>query len=102
MANKWDERKKVKENEYFVKKERELLARLKAKQENEAKAALLKTSHMRCPKCGEPLKERSFQKIQIDQCTGCHGIWLDAGEIEQMSGKEGSSWLSRFWQKHGD
>ena len=101
MANKWDERKKAKEDEYFVQRERELLAKLKAKQESETKTSLQKTCHMRCPKCGEPLKERSFQKIQIDQCTGCHGVWLDAGEIEQVTAKEDSSWLSRFWQKNG-
>ena len=39
MANKWDERKKAQEDEYFVKKEREQLAKLKAKQEAEAKEA---------------------------------------------------------------
>ena len=70
MANKWDERKKAKEDEYFVKKERELLAKIKLKQEAEAKEAAVKASSMRCPKCGASLKERSFQKIQIDQCTG--------------------------------
>ena len=101
MANKWDERKKAQEDEYFVKKERELLAKLRAKQESEAKAANDKTPSMRCPKCGEPLKARSFQKIEIDQCTGCNGIWLDAGEMEQVAGKESDSWLGRFWQKNG-
>ena len=101
MANKWDERKKAQEDEYFVKKERELLAKLKAKQESETNAAAEKTAHMRCPKCGEPLKSRSFQKIEIDQCTGCNGIWLDAGEMEQVAGKENDSWLGKFWQKNG-
>jgi uncharacterized protein len=101
MANKWDERKKAQEDEYFVKKERELLAKLKAKQDTETKAAAENVAHMRCPKCGEPLKARSFQKIEIDQCTGCNGIWLDAGEIEQVAGKENDSWLGRFWQKNG-
>jgi hypothetical protein len=100
VANKWDERKKAQEDEYFVKQERELLAKLKAKQETEAKTSLQKTCHMRCPKCGEPLKERSFQKVQIDQCTGCSGIWLDAGELETVAGKEESSWLGKFWQKN--
>jgi len=100
VANKWDERKKAQEEEYFVKKERELLAKLKAKQEGETKAAAQKACYMKCPKCGEPLKERSFQKITIDQCTGCNGIWLDAGEIDQVSGREVSSWLGKFWQKN--
>ena len=101
MANKWDERKKAQEEEYFVKKERELLAKMKAKHEAEAKEAAMKASHMRCPKCGESLKERSFQKILIDQCPGCNGIWLDAGEMEEVAEKEGGSWLGKFWQKNG-
>lgn len=99
MANKWDERKKVQEEEYFVKKEKELIEKLRAKQEREAKRSIKETCHMRCPKCGERLKERSFQKILIDQCTGCGGIWLDAGELEQVAGREKGTWLEKFWQK---
>ena len=99
MANKWDERKKAQEDEYFVKKEKELIEKLKAKQEGEKKAQLREASRMRCPKCGEPLKERSFQKILIDQCTGCGGIWLDAGELEEVAGREEGGWLGKLWQK---
>lgn len=102
MADKWDERKKAKEDEYFVKKERELVAKLKAKHDAEAKESAKKSSYMKCPKCGESLKERSFQKILIDQCPACNGVWLDAGEIEHVVEKdENSSWLGRFWQKNG-
>lgn len=101
MANKWDERKKVKEDEYFVKKDQELLAKFKLKQEQEAKATIQKVSYMRCPKCGQPLKGRSFQKIHVDQCAGCNGIWLDAGELEAAAGKESDSWLGKFWNKNG-
>jgi len=101
VANKWDERKKAQEDEYFVKKESELLAKMKAKQETEAKEAAKQASFMRCPKCGEPLKERSFQKVLIDQCTGCNGIWLDAGELEQVAEKDEGSRLGKFWQKNG-
>jgi hypothetical protein len=101
MANKWDERKKAQEDEYFLRKEREQLAKLRAKQEGESKAAAKPASYMKCPKCGEPLKERSFQKITIDQCTVCNGIWLDAGELEQVAERESGGWLGRFWQKNG-
>ncbi|MGZ8435153.1 MAG: zf-TFIIB domain-containing protein [Candidatus Binatia bacterium] len=101
MANKWDERKKAQEDEYFVKKEQEQLAKLKAKQEAEAKDVAKKAASMRCPKCGDTLKVRSFQKVEIDQCNGCGGIWLDAGELEQVAEKEEGSWLGRFWQKNG-
>jgi len=46
MTNKWDERKKAKEDEYFVKRERELLAKMKLKQEAEAKEAAGQASVM--------------------------------------------------------
>ena len=101
MANKWDERKKALEDEYFVKKEKDLIQKFKSKQADEAKETLKAACHMRCPKCGEPLKERSFQKVTLDQCTGCHGVWLDAGELEQVAGKEGASWLGKLWQRVG-
>ena len=99
MANKWDERKKVQEDEYFVKKEKELIEKLKARQEKEAKQSVKEMYHMRCPKCGEPLKERRFQKILIDHCTGCGGIWLDPGELEEVAGREEGSWLGKLWQR---
>ncbi len=100
MANKWDERKKALEEEYFVKKEREQLAKLKAKQAAEVKEEVKSGWFMKCPKCGAPLKARNFQKIEIDQCSGCNGIWLDAGELEQVADKESGSWLGKFWQKN--
>ncbi len=99
MANKWDERKKAQEDEYFVKKERELIKKLKARQEKEAKQSVKEICHMRCPKCGEPLKERRFRKILIDQCTACGGIWLDSGELEEVAGREEGSWLGKLWQR---
>ena len=99
MANKWDERKKAQEDEYFVKKEKELLDKLKAKQEQEAKEAVKNACHMRCPKCGEPLKEQTFRKIVIDECAACRGIWLDAGELEQVAEMEDQGWLRSLWQK---
>ncbi|MBI3059306.1 MAG: zf-TFIIB domain-containing protein [Deltaproteobacteria bacterium] len=99
MANKWDERKKAQEDEYFVKKEKELIEKLKARQEKEAKQSVKEMCHMRCPKCGEPLKERRFQKILIDQCTACGGIWLDPGELEEVAGREEGSWLGKLWQR---
>lgn len=101
MTNKWEERKKAVEDEYFVKKEKELLEKLRAKQAAELKSSIKETCRMRCPKCGELLKERSFQKILIDQCTGCGGIWLDPGELEQVAEREEKSWLGKLWQRVG-
>ncbi len=40
---------------------------------------------MRCPKCGMELIEISYKKLKIDKCSSCEGIWLDAGEFEQVT-----------------
>lgn len=99
MANKWDERKKALEDEYFVKKDKELIEKVRSKEKEAAARTVKEMCRMRCPKCGEPLKERSFQKVLVDQCTGCGGMWLDAGELEEVAGRETESWLGKLWQK---
>ena len=41
-----------------------------------------------CPRCaGVKLKKRFFSPrrlVEIDECPGCGGIWLDAGELEKI------------------
>ena len=37
-----------------------------------------------CPKCGYDLITGDWHGIQIDQCTHCHGLWLDADEAEAL------------------
>jgi uncharacterized protein len=77
-----------KEDEYFYRKDQELIARLRAKAE--AKRAETHEEHqkkeywMRCPKCGSPLEEHRYGSVAIDQCSSrtCGGIYLDRGELE--------------------
>lgn len=39
---------------------------------------------MLCPVCKESMIVLELNEIEIDFCTGCKGIWLDAGELELM------------------
>ena len=43
-----------------------------------------------CPKCQSVMKTVDKNGIHIDQCEGCHGIFLDPGEREQIVGAESS------------
>jgi Zn-finger nucleic acid-binding protein len=56
---------------------------------SEEKTRLKELHHMHCPKCGQPLYKIEYKGVTIDRCPGCQGVWLDAGELEVLSQKEG-------------
>ena len=39
---------------------------------------------MKCPKCGYDLVTGEWHGVQIDQCTHCHGLWLDAAQAKRI------------------
>ena len=83
------------EEEYFTKLERERLERKRQEMQKLNQDTERKSHHMRCPKCGGHLKTEDFHKIQIDRCPDCHGVWLDAGEIEAVVDLETRGFMGR-------
>jgi Transcription factor zinc-finger len=81
------------EDIYFAQKDRELIARLREKDQQELEQAILELCSMRCPKCGRKLEETVYQNVRIDRCTGCSGVWLDPGELEILAPEEHKGWL---------
>lgn len=47
--------------------------------------------HMQCPKCHAPMHTYNRNGVQIEQCGGCRGIFLDYGELEALTRLE-SQW----------
>lgn len=93
MSEIFDERRKALEEEYFRRKEQEALEKLRAKLRDQAATAQLPP----CPKCDGRLIETEFEKIKIDQCSRCGGVWLDPGELQQLMAREEQGWLSCLW-----
>lgn len=89
-----DDRGRALENEYFRRKEQELIEKMKAHLAVEN----AQSSGLSCPKCDGELLEADYQHIKIDVCNKCHGVWLDAGELAQIvqKDKEGG-WFSRLF-----
>ncbi|MBI3028655.1 MAG: zf-TFIIB domain-containing protein [Candidatus Rokubacteria bacterium] len=79
------------EEEYFARQEferRKKLAEERARALEAREQARLRQLHrMGCPKCGSELVEVEFRGARIDKCTSCAGLWLDAGELEQVTAK---------------
>jgi len=82
------------ENEYFRRKEAELIAKMKAKLEDETAKSL----EIKCPKCDGTLVEADFENIKIDICNTCSGVWLDAGELTHIADKdEETGWFGKLF-----
>lgn len=90
-----DERGRALENEYFHRKEKELLDKMKAK----IAGAEGKNAEMQCPRCDGTLYETEYESIKVDVCNKCTGVWLDAGELAQVATKEEgtSSWFGKLF-----
>ena len=99
MSNPLDDRRRGLEEDYFRRKDAEAIEKLREKMRvaEEAKAAGL--SSMKCPRCDGSLNESKFEEVSIDTCDKCGGVWLDSGELEQLTQKEKGGWFSRLWQE---
>lgn len=82
------------EDAYFAREEFRKLKELEEKTQQQLaeteKKRLQELHYMNCPKCGMKLVEIDYSNIKIDKCTGCEGVWLDAGELEAVSKLEKS------------
>jgi hypothetical protein len=89
-----EDRGQALENEYFHRKEQELIAKMKAKIGSESATNL----GIKCPKCDGTLVEASFQDVKIDVCNECSGVWLDPGELTQIAEKdEDKGWFGKVF-----
>ncbi len=89
-----EDRGKALENEYFRRREQELVEKMKSKLQAENQ----KSSDPKCPKCDGKLRETNYENIKIDVCDKCSGVWLDAGELAQIVDKdETGGWFGRVF-----
>lgn len=44
---------------------------------------------MICPTCKHHMLVVEYQKIELDYCDNCKGVWFDSGELELMLGSVG-------------
>jgi len=91
------EKRSATEDEYFMKMDAKNLTERRGELDNkraEENKKQRKEQHwMKCPKCGSDLEEINYQKVMIDKCSECNGIWLDKGELELLT--EGKARLTK-------
>lgn len=97
MSDAFDERRRGMEEEYFHRKNREAVEKMRERMKvsEEAKAAGI--SSMRCPRCDGNLQETKVDEVSIDTCDKCGGVWLDSGELEQLTKRDSGGFLKKLW-----
>lgn len=103
MSDAFDERRRGLEEEYFHRKNKEAIEKLREKMKVAEEAKVAGTSSMKCPRCDGDLTETKDEEVSIDTCEKCGGVWLDSGELERLSTAEGGGgFFSRLWNKSGE
>ena len=102
MSDAFDERRRGLEEEYFHRKNQEAIEKLREKMKVSEEAKAAGTSSMKCPRCDGNLQESKLDEVSIDTCEKCGGVWLDSGELEQLTKRETGGFLSRLWNKSAD
>jgi Zn-finger nucleic acid-binding protein len=89
MSDSWDERRRAQEDGYFESLNKQALARLATKKGQAARPS---------PVTGKPMEVITVMGVVIDRCVDSGGLWLDAGELEQLieAAKDSSSSLKDF------
>jgi hypothetical protein len=95
MADVWEERKKALENEYFYRKEKEKLEKMKAEAREVFTREVCKN---RCPKCGDPIKPMTFRGVPLDKCPGCGGVWLGPRDLHMLAEKDHRTWFEKWFK----
>ncbi|PYP09508.1 MAG: hypothetical protein DMD59_08695 [Gemmatimonadetes bacterium] len=86
------------EDEYFARRDAELLRQQRAAAQHAAAETERGKHHMKCPKCGYDLITHDWDGVQIDQCTHCHGVWFDADEAEALMKTSAPNILARVFR----
>lgn len=88
------------ENRFFAEQDKKLKDNLREKLTAEDEAKVRAAAHMRCPKCGEPMVTDTLLGVQAETCSGCKGVFLDPGELEQVVEYDrNTGWLTRYLER---
>ncbi len=82
------------EDQFFAERDRKLVKEMRRREE-EGKQG----TDMLCPKCGEPLRQRTLRKVSVNECPSCYGMWLDQGDLKEIARQETEGqdgWIARW------
>ncbi len=86
------------EEQYFERIEREKKEKLKAQLEKESAVSQSVQERMlhwnKCGKCGASMDTKMYRGVEIELCSRCGAVLLDAGELEKLAGADSSGFFT--------
>lgn len=89
-------KERAEETVFFLQRDRDLIARMRARRREREELRARELAHMRCPECGEPLVEVDRRGIATEECPRGHGLWIPPGALEAIPAREHDSWIDRY------
>ena len=92
----WEDRKKALENQYFYKKEKELIEKM---HHDHREALIRDLCKNRCPKCGAGIVAMEFREVPLDKCPDCGGVWLGPRDLTILAEKDHRTWFDKWFKQ---
>ena len=97
LGDKLRELEKGREDDYFARRDKELIARLREEKDKEITDAL-SGGTMPCPRCDTRMVSRTEHGVRMEECPACGGLWLDKGDFEILARREEEGWFGRLFR----
>ncbi len=92
-----DDKPSRNEDEYWLRYDAELLKARRTELDAARAATERSTQAPKCPRDGGSLVERELHHVKLDVCETCGGVWLDKGELEQLSNVDRRGFLGTLF-----
>jgi hypothetical protein len=89
LSEQLKDRERAEEERFFAEQSKKQIEKLRAMREQSSAQAI-------CPRCGTALEVQELKGVAVDICPKGHGLWLDQGELEEITKRQGDSWLARL------
>jgi len=98
LGDKLHDVEKGREDEFFARRDRELIEKLRREKDQLFQGELQAAAAMTCPRCGAELQERVQHGVRTDECPSCGGMWFDKGEFETLARADDEGWFGRVFR----
>ncbi len=72
------------EDEYFYKKDRELIEKIKEKERQKQELLERTAAYHKCAKCGHTMEEKVFEDLAVLACDNCDSVHVSLSTLEKV------------------